>query len=229
MRRWRLRWGVLIVAAAFVVLFVFGPFAPAASYFLAWTLRVVFPTDRVIVLNGHGFRVPAEYPGFNYGGATGGLATAVLWPSMEPWRSEATKNTPAGVCAELEPHLSAHDPDKPLQLEAQFAQEARNAKLERKNVGQKLGLTRWDEVDFRGTIWREIYENRENGKVDFIARCSTKGRSSQQTCTIFQIYRDNIDLTMEVVRMDCLKDWRLLRDRTNGLLAQFEDLYAEHK
>lgn len=229
MRRCRLQVGVLIVAVTFVVLFVFGPLAPAASYFLAWTLRVVFPTDRVIVLNGHGFRVPAEYPGFNYGGATGGLATAVLWPSMEPWRPEATKNMPAGVCAELELHLSAHDPDKPLQLEAQFAQEARNAKLERKNINEELRLTRWDEVDFRGTIWHEIYEHRENGEVDFIARCSPKGRPPQQTCTVFRSYRDNVDLTMEVVRIDCLKDWRLLRDRTNSLLARFEDFYAKHQ
>lgn len=222
--------GCLLSAATLLaLLFAFRPLAPAASYFLAWTLRVVFPTDRVIVLNGHGFRVPAEYPGFNYGGATGGLATAVLWPSMEPWRAEATKGVRAGVCAQLELHLSAHDADKPLQLEAQFAQEARNAKLERKNVGQKLGLTRWDEVDFRGGVWHEIYENRENGSVDFIARCSPLGQSPSQTCTVFQEYIGNVVLTMEVVRIECLKDWRLLRDRTNGLLAHFEDLHAKHK
>lgn len=220
---------LLAVMMLITGLLLAGSLSPAASYFWAWTTRVLFPTDRVIVLNGHGFRVPAEYPGFNYGGATGGLATAVLWPSMEPWRPEATKNTPAGVCAQLELHLSAHDPKEPLQLEAQFAQEARNAELERKNIGKKLGLTRWDEVDFRGTVWREVYENRENGRVDFIARCSPQGRSPSQTCDVKQEYVGNVVLTMDVVRIECLKDWRLLRDRTNGLLARFEDLYAKHR
>lgn len=208
---------------------VFGLVVLSNPYLRVWMGRVLFQTDRVIVLNEHGFRVPGEYPGLNYGGATGGLATAVLWPSMEPWRSEATKNTPAGVCAQLELHFSAHDPAKPLQLEAQFAQEARNAKLERKNIGQRFGLVRWDEIDSEGRVRREVYENRESGSVDFIARCSPQGRSPSQTCDVKQKYAGNVVITMDVVRIECLKDWRLLRDRTNGLLARFEALYAEPK
>lgn len=200
-----------------------------AGVFLTYSL---IPKDRIAVIGGRGFRIPAEYPGSTYGKVSNPLnafATAVLWPGMEPWTREAIAGDPLDLCHTLQIFVGPADFSKFSTQESQFRYQIEHnvgAKLSRE--GSRFGLERWVVVPGAGKVrsHEEFYMNRANSGADFISDCEGFAVGMFPQC--HSTYVNAGDIIVGINHpIACLEHWSEIRGKADALLRKFEALYAE--
>jgi len=186
-------------------------------------LIVNAPAGRRVVINNRVYYVPPEYPGSQYGIPNNTtFATAVIWPSMEPYTRERAVGINLGACGVVEIMVSAKDSAEVavFDYEPMIRESARRLKSTLEMVGVQQGFEVWDLIRRRDVGDKRYFLTRKLGRVVEKIECDYPGVTHFSSCIASFFHKD---MVVHLNFSDqCVDSFREIERKAEDLIDSFE-------
>lgn len=182
------------------------------------------PDGRHASIDGRMYYIPPEYPGGQHGIPDNTqFATAVLWPSMEPYTREKAKKLRPGTCGVIEIMVSEakHNDSNAVDYDRLMRERAVRLHAELRQAGKFNEFEVWDMLLPNDVGNSRYYLKRDGLRAVEEIECSPSIQGKSQSCSGSYIYRINAFMGIGL-NITCLSDWDAIKEKVDSLLRGFE-------